>query len=325
MYSLPLSKLIGLAAILVVVAVCAGNGLAGPAAPPHAVLVDASGDLQVTNSRDGQAILQANGLAPGQSVSGTVQLSNAGALGGDLGLTQVGVQEQPGANGGLLSNAIQLEVADVTGGDSIPVFAGALNGLGNRGVGNIGPGRMRRFRFTASLPDTGRPPGPTSGDNVYAGSGITVNYAWTATATAAGGGTPNGGGDPVDGGGLVGGSGLSDLRPNVKFRVDIRRLLRRGWIDVHARCNRGCTLVVSAKAPRGTRIKIRERVATLPLPGKTGRIRMKLSKRSRLALLRALRHRRRVVLQVNVRLVAAGWGATPTYRKRVSVRPAKRR
>ncbi len=320
--------MITLAAIFAVVAVCAANGLASPA-PPHAILVDASGDLQVTNSREGQAILQTNGLAPGQSVSGTVQLANAGALAGDLGLTQVDLQEQPGANGGLLSNAIQLEVADVTGGDSIPVFAGALDGLGNRGVGNLGPGKLRRFRFTASLPDTGRPPDPTSGDNVYAGSGITVHYAWTATATdggngTPGGGTPSGGGDP-DGGGAVGGGGISQLRPNVRFRVDIRRLLRRGWIDVLATCNRGCTLVVSAKAPRQTRIKIRERTATLPLPGKTGRIRMKLSPRNRAALLRALRHRERVVLQVNVRLVAAGWGATPTYRKRVSVRPANRR
>jgi hypothetical protein len=319
--SLPLTRLITLAAIFAVVAVCASSGLAGPA-PPHAILVNASGDLQVTNSREGQAILQTNGLAPGQSVSGTVELANAGALAGDLGLTQVELQEQPGANGGLLSNAIQLEVADVTGGDSIPVFAGALNGLGDRGVGSLGPGKVRRFRFTASLPDTGRPPGPTSGDNVYAGSGITVRYAWTATATDAGSGT-QGGGTP-GGGGAVGGSEISHVRPSMRFRVDIRRLLRRGWIDVFATCNRGCTLVVSAKAPRQTRVKIRERTATLPLPGKTGRIRMKLSKRNRTALLRALRHRKRVVLQVNVRLVAAGWGPTPTYRKRVSVRPAKR-
>jgi hypothetical protein len=182
---------------------------------------------------------------------------------------------------------------------------------------------MRRFRFTASLPDTGRPPDPTSGDNVYAGSGTTLRYAWTATTADVASGSPGDGG-PV-GGGIVGGSGLSELRPNVRFRVDIGRLLARGWIDVLATCNRGCTLHVSAKMPRATRIKIRERVATLPLPGKTGRIRMKLSTRSRGALLRALRHRERVVLQVNVRLVAAGWGATPTYRKRVSVRSAKRR
>jgi hypothetical protein len=111
----------------------------------------------------------------------------------------------------------------------------------------------------------------------------------------------------------------------LKFRVDTRRLLRRGWLDVLATCNRGCTLIVSAKAPRGTGIKIRRRTATLPLPGKAGRIRIKLSSRSRLALLRALRLRNRVVLRVNVRLVAASWGATPTYRKRVSVRAAKRR
>ena len=141
MYSLPLSKLIGLAAIVAVVAVCAGNGLAGPAAPPHAVLVDASGDLQVTNSLDGQAIFQANGLAPGGSVTGTVQLSNTGALAGDLGLAQLDVQDVPGANGGRLSDAVHLDITDVTGGSSVPVFAGQLATVGNRPLGQLGRGR----------------------------------------------------------------------------------------------------------------------------------------------------------------------------------------
>ncbi len=308
----PLSRLLTLAAIGAVVAVCAATGVARPA-QPHAVLTQASGDLTISNSLNGQAILQASDLAPGRSVSGTIQLSNNGALGGELSLSQLDVLDTPGSNGGRLSDALNLEVADVTGGNDVPVFVGRLSAVGNRAVGSLSPGNSRRFRFTASLPDNGQPPTATGGDNAYAGSALSAQYAWTATAV-----------DDSDGG-LVGPSEISIRRPRMRFRVDTRRALTRGWLDVFASCNRGCTLKVAAKAPRRTHVKIRQRIATLPLPGTTARIRLKLTKRSRLALARALRHRERVVLRVEVRLVAAGWGEIISYKKNVSVRPPTRR
>ena len=98
----------------------------GPRGVPQAVISMVSGELHVTNSRDGQAIFQAQGLAPGESVTGTVQLSNTGDLTGDLGFQQLDVQDQPGANGGRLSDAVHLDVEDVTGGSLVPVFAGQL-------------------------------------------------------------------------------------------------------------------------------------------------------------------------------------------------------
>jgi hypothetical protein len=307
MESIRVSRLLALAAIGAVVAVCAGSGLARPAQPAQAVLTDATGDLHLANSRDGQAIFQAGGLAPGRSVTGTVQLVNTGTMPGDLNLQQLDVQDQPGAGGGRLSDAVTLDITDVTGGSSIPIFAGRLGGLGSRQLGAIGPGEGRTFRFTASLPDGGAPSGPTAGDNAYAGSGLTVRYAWTATAT-----------------GVV---GPSESRPTVNFSVSTRRLLTRGWLDVFARCNRGCTLTVSAKAPKKTGVRIRRRIVTLPVPDKTARIRLKLNRRSRHALGRALRHRRRVVLRVNVKLVAAGWGDVTSHQTKVSVkrRALKRR
>jgi spore coat-associated protein N len=301
MESIRVSRLLSLAAIGAVAAVSAGSGLAQPAGPAQAVLTDATGDLHLANSREGQAIFQASGLAPGRSVTGTVQLLNSGSLPGDLSLQQLDVQDQPGAGGGRLSDAVSLNVTDVTGGSSIPIFAGRLGGLGSRQVGAIGPSEARTFRFTASLPDSGAPSGPTAGDNAYAGSGLTVRYAWTATSTGTGS-TP------------------SETRPTVNFRVSKRRLLKRGWLDVFARCNRGCTLTVSAKAPKKTHVRIRRRVVTLPLPDKTARIRLKLNRRSRHALRRALRTRRRVVLRVTVKLVAAGWADVTSYQKKVSVK-----
>src|ERR671911_981797 len=87
-------------AAIVAISGCAAAASSSPRAEPHAVISLVSGELHVTNSRDGQVIFQAQGLAPGRSVTGTVQLSNAGTLTGDLGLQQLDVQDQPGANGG---------------------------------------------------------------------------------------------------------------------------------------------------------------------------------------------------------------------------------
>ena len=314
----PVSRLLSLAAIVVAAALCAGAGFTRPN-QPQAVLTDATGDFQITNSQDGHAIFQATGLAPGRSVTGTVQLANTGSLPGDLALQQLDVQDQPGANGGRLSDAISLDITDVTGGNSIPMFTGQLGGVGSRPLGSIGPHAARVFKFTASLPDGGLPPSPTGGDNAYAGSGLTVRYAWTATTS---GGVAPSGEDSGSGSGSGSGSHPNGRvnRPWVKFRVDARRLLKRGWLDVLARCNRGCFLYVTAKAPKKTRIKIRTRVATLPLPGETARIRLKLDRKNRTALQRALRGRKRVVFQVRVKLVAAGWGQVSSHRKRVSVK-----
>jgi hypothetical protein len=325
----PLSRVLTLAAIAVVV-VCAAPGLAKQEKPgPYAVLMDASGNMQITNSLDGQAIFQFTGLAPGKSVSGTVHLANSGLKAGDLGLEQLDVHDQPGANGGTLSDAVQLEITDTSGGNSIPIFAGPLSGLGSQAVGAVGPGQLRMFRFRAWMPDTGTPPSATGGDNAYAGSALTMRYAWTARE-----GGPIGGSEGENGNGGKGGNGnggsngkppITETRPTMSYRVNARRLLSRGWLDVVARCNRGCSLIVSATAPKKTHVKIRQRVATLPLPNKAARIRLKLTRANRTKLARALRKNPRLVLRVKVKLVAAGSGETTAHGKKVTVKRPKRR
>ena len=322
MARVPISRLLTLAAIGAVVAVCANAVTAKPErAEPFAVLTDATGDLSIWNSLDGQAVFQFSGLAPGHSVDGTVQLKNTGGLPGDLGLEQLDVLDQPGVNGGRLSDAVRLDITDITSGNSIPVFAGQIGALASQPLGAIGPGEGRTFHFRASLPDTGPPPSPTGGDNAFAGSGITMRYGWTATASGSiGPSGPGGGRNPTNPG------PITENRPWVKFRVNARKLLRRGWLDVLARCNRGCTLIVTAKAPKRTRVKIRQRTATLPLPNKMARIRLKLNRKNKRALQRVLRRKKRVVLQVQVKLVAAGWGQVIASKKKVTVkRPKPRR
>ena len=292
---------------------CANAGLARPA-DPHAVLTQASGDFTISNSVDGHAIFQASGLAPGQSVTGTVQLSNPSQLDGDLSLAQLDVQDQPGANGGRLSDAVRLDVTDVTGGSSVPVFAGQFASVGTRPLGLIGAGQSRTFRFTASLPDTGNPPSATGGDNAFAGSGLTARYAWTATSED------------------VGGSG-QEVAPVVKLKVVTKRLLKRGILDVLASCDQACRVSTYAQLPKATKHakkapRTTARTALIAVPDKAARLRLKISKKSNRQLVKALRTKRRVVLRVNLTATAAAGGPSRAYSRRVSVerpKPTRRR
>lgn len=322
------SRLLTLAAI-VAISGCAVATSSRVRDEPRAEISMVSGELHVTNSRDGQAIFQAQGLAPGRSVTGTVQLSNTGTLAGDLGLQQLDVQDQPGMNGGRLSDAVHLDVEDVTGGSAIPVFAGQVGALQSRALGSIAPGQARTYRFTASLPDHGAPPTPTGGDNAYAGSALTVRYSWTATAPDPGdGGTGGGETGGGTGGGETGGGGTGIVEPTVTFRVISKQLVKRGVLDVMTTCDRACTVSAWAQMPkaRGARrgLKTSRRTATLTIPNKAARIRLTLSKKARRQLLAVLRRKKRVVLNVTLNVGAAPGAATRTYTRKVVVKRPRR-
>jgi hypothetical protein len=320
---------------MAVISGCAAAAGTSGHGEPRAVISQVSGELHITNSREGQALFQAQGLAPGGSVTGTVELSNAGTLAGDLGFQQLDVQDVPGVNGGRLSDAVHLDIQDVTGGNNVPVFAGQLSTLQSRALGNIAPGEVRTYRFTASLPDGGAPPSPTSGDNAYAGSALTVRYSWTATAPDPGeGGGGTGGGEAgggETGGGGTGGSGTGGgiLEPTFSFYVRSKQVVKRGVLDVMATCDRACTVSAYAQLPkaRGSRriVRTARRTATLTIPGKAARIRLKLSRKSKRLLRTALRRKKRVVLRVTTSVGAAGGGPVKTYTKKVVVKRPRRR
>jgi spore coat-associated protein N len=313
-------------AATVAISGCAAAASSSVHAEPRAVISQADGGLNVTNSRDGQAIFQAQGLAPGRSVTGTVQLTNAGTLAGDLGFQQLDVQDQPGVNGGRLSDAVHLDVTDITGGNLIPIFAGQLGAFQSHGLGNIAPGEARTYRFTASLPDGGVPPSPTGGDNAYAGSALTVRYLWTATAPDPGEGGGGTGGGGTEGGGTGGGV---IVEPKISFQVVSKQVLKKGVLDVMASCDRACTVMTYAQLPKvagsGKVVTTRRKTATLTTPNKVARIRLKLSRKSKKQLVKALRTKKKVALSVRLSVANPGSSTTTSYSKKVVVKRPKRR
>jgi spore coat-associated protein N len=298
MRGVSVSRLLSLAAICAVAVAWAGTGAATPERAPEAVLISATGDLQLSNSADGQAIFQASGLAPGRSVSGTVRLTNSGTLPGDLSLQQLDVSDSPGPGGGRLSNVVSLQITDVTGGSSIPVFSGQLGGLGSRPLGAIGPGDARTFRFTASLPDM---------DNAFAGSGLTVRYAWNASAAGTGPGPSE--------------------QPVATFKLNSKKLLTRRFLDVTASCNIGSRITAQAQLPKTKRgrkgAQSRLRTATLTTPNKAARIRLKISKKMQRGLKQLVRKKHRAVVKVKLGVSPAAGGPSAAYTKKATVRAAK--
>jgi hypothetical protein len=265
------------------------------------VLTQATGDLRLSNSQDGQAIFQASGLAPGGSVTGTVQLTNSGTLPGDLSLQQIDMNDSPGPGGGHLSGVVNLQIADVTGGSSIPVFSGQLAGLGTRPLGAIGPGEARSFRFTATLPDT---------DNAFAGSGLTVRYAWNASASGDGGPGPS-------------------EQPVATFKVNSKKLLKRRFLDVTASCNIACRISAQALLPKPKRgkkaVKSRVRTATLTTPNKPARIRLTISKKAQRGLKKLVKKKHRAVVKVKLGVSPAAGGTTTPYTKKATLKAAKKK
>ena len=308
-----MTRLLCILLSLAALAVVAGGCAQPPVSPqPRAELSQASGDFSVANSKNGQAIFRAQGIAPGGTVSGTVELTNTGRLPGELGVEQADIRDRPGRNGGLLSQAVELAVQDLSNpGDAVTMFAGRLGELHERRLGSIAPGQARRYRFTATLPDRGAPPSFSTGDNAYIGSALTVRYTWRASAAEPG--------PPA----------LLAAAPHVTYRVVLKRLLKRGRLDFVARCNKPCRLVGWAKLPKRPRAKkaslTRRRAVTIPRANKRVRIKVKLTKRSRRAVVRRVRRSGKVALRTYLRVSATGTKSR-TLSRRVTVRrrPAAR-
>jgi hypothetical protein len=310
-------RLAGGAAVLLVLSafavVALGHEGRGRAAQkPMAVARAATGSLSLEDSRGGGAILSVAGLAPGHSTAGELTITNSGTLDGTLELTSTQLSETPGQGGGLLSQRLRLVVRDLD--RQRTLYAGPMSALGERDLGRIEPGAARSFRFTATLPDGGQPPGPTTGDNAYQGASVTSTYVWTATESEtsgdSGGPTPDdsGGARPDDAGGATGPSeapddygGATGRRLSMRVRVArIQAPLSRRRVVFYVKCNQSCTVLARAAGAgpgRSSRLTLRVHVSA----NRRAQITVRLSRRAARRIARALRRHGRARLTVGLR------------------------
>jgi hypothetical protein len=219
---------------LLMVAVVAGLASL-PGVTPGMRLTD--GELVLQNSLDGQPLFTADNVAPGESTSGAVTLTNAGSLTGSLALEASQIAD----SGGPLSAQLRLRVEDLSSGTT--AYDGPLAGMGSLSLGTLAPGAARVYRLTASL--------PASATAAVAGSQTTVSYRWTATDAP----TPPPPRPPVQPPKPPPG-GTPDLREPLRLRVRVparQPLWGRGKLVAFVRCDQTCWLRARARVTVGGR------------------------------------------------------------------------
>jgi hypothetical protein len=297
-------------------------GYRAPQPAPSVEIQNASGAVQLQNSKNGIAILNASGLAPGHQVTGTVQLTNSGTGAGVLDLAQTNLVDTPGAGPGLLSQAVQLSISDVTNpGSPVGVFSGPPSALGTRSLGSMSPGQSRTYSFTATMPG--------SSAHALAGSAVHMRYAWTLTGdgSSAGGGGAGGGAKPSPGhgGGTagVGGAGAASKMP-VSVKVNVKKAAKKGLIAVTVKCGQPCKLTAAAAAKGKPAVRTRRKSGRVKQAGKRATIKLKLSKAGKKALAKRLKKKKSVALTVTVK-AQDPHGAWRTVKKKAKVKRLKKK
>jgi spore coat-associated protein N len=128
-----------------------------PPAPDRGLELSASGALRIANSRDGEAVLSAADMRPGDQVSGSVTVLNRGTAPAHLRL-----HSSPPR--GRLGEVLRMTIAGREG--TLAELAGC------RDLGTVGSGQSRTYRFTARLPRTA--------GNPYARASVSADERWVA-------------------------------------------------------------------------------------------------------------------------------------------------
>jgi spore coat-associated protein N len=164
------------AMLLIVASAVFGSGAVFTSNSANPANVFTAGNLHHTNSKDGAAILTASLMKPGDTASGTVTIANDGNLGGTFSLSTSNLSDTPGANGGKLSDVLQLKIIDQT--TSTTIYNGAIKSVGTLAAGTFVAGASHTYQFTVTFPDGGTPGSATTGDNAYKSSSISIEVDW---------------------------------------------------------------------------------------------------------------------------------------------------
>lgn len=235
-------------------AVLAGGGESSA----RASAIAAEGSFSFANFRDGMPIFSATEIAPGDSVSGTVEIADTGTEPGELTLAQHNVTDAPGPGGGELSKRLTLRVTDITAPASpVTVYTGPLAPMPAQPAGELEPGASRSYEFVATLPA-----GPGAQNDVQ-GAGTSVAYSWTAGEVVAG---PNPAPSPEHppSSSPPGPAGSAPAPAILRLAITrVRRTIHHGRLLILAHCDRACAIfargrlrVRSASSHRRVRLSL---------------------------------------------------------------------
>ncbi|MEA2281237.1 MAG: hypothetical protein QOK21_1844 [Solirubrobacteraceae bacterium] len=159
-------------------AVGSGASFTSQSASPGNMIT--AGALTVSNDKKSNgtegAIFHADNMKPGDTVTGTVTVSNTGNV---PGLFSLGMATPtPTGPGSDLSNRLRLAVDELNPSDAVtgtPLPATLVSSIGTTALGTWAGGTSHTYRFTVTWP-TG-----LTGDNAYQSSGLSLDFTWSAT------------------------------------------------------------------------------------------------------------------------------------------------
>lgn len=159
--------LVPLATLLAAGAVAVGSGATFTSTTGNTISAVTSGTLTQTNSKDNAAIFNLVDMKPGDTLNGTLTISNTGSLPAKFSLTEVS-----SANGFTGEN-LKLTITNTT--TSTQVYSGTFGGLEDgiaKGLGVFAKGEANSYRFTVVL-DPNTP-------NADQGKTASASYKWDA-------------------------------------------------------------------------------------------------------------------------------------------------
>lgn len=134
--------------------------------------------VQISNSREGVAILTASSMSPGSSTTGTVTITNGSAVDEDVSLAKSNLSDIGPATA-KLSSILDLRIQDVTAPSSpSTVYSGKLGSMPALALGTYAKRTGRSYRFTVTY--------PTSAGSAYQGTSTSVDFIWTAAKSNGG-------------------------------------------------------------------------------------------------------------------------------------------
>jgi hypothetical protein len=310
------SRALVLAATALLVLVALGASEGRPSQP--ALRVAATGGV-IQSTHEGRAVLNVDGIRPGETQSGTVALSNTGDGVQALTLSSGSLSDVAGTGGGPLSRRLELTVERVAP-DGAVLFAGALADLTALPAGELAGRGSAVFRFTVHLPEGG-----PAVDDAYKRATTSVTWRWRADtdgdpSTPAS--PPASPVEPVDGGwgnadprGTGGGPVRLWTGGGGRQRIVLGR--RRPGFVLLARCAPDCSL--QARVTYRYRGRVRALSRRSIGVARWGRTPQRLVFRLRRREIRPLRR----ALRRGVRATITLWAGAPGHASAVTTRRMK--
>jgi len=157
--------LVPLATLAAAGAIAVGSGATFTSESNNTISAVTAGTLKHTNSKDGGAIFDLTGLKPGDTLNGSLTLTNTGSLPASFGLTETS------STNGFSGDNLVLTITNTTTGST--VYTGTFGGLvdGTRtDLGVVEPGVATTYRFTVKL--------ATATPNADQGKSASAAYQW---------------------------------------------------------------------------------------------------------------------------------------------------